>query len=246
MMKYIAALLVLCGQCVAQDKVEFSELTGPVLKIRVMQQGRCPKGIPCTPIFVSGGSCVVADVKEAGNRPTYAILTAAHVVTQYQKDQPNGDKEWVPYGQDHYYEVSVNGGWKIATLTHKSLNADAALLTLPSSTQLRVAPVASKRPVKGDTLRLIGYKGGETLTTHAGVCLWNDDSSNSLDAAHKLTEPVSPGESGGAVVNASGELVGLIVGDAKISIADMEVETGVGVFTNQPRLKWFMDNTWNK
>ncbi len=252
-MRYLLVLLLLCGQCVAQDNVEFSELTGPVLKIRVMKQGRCPKGVPCAPVFVAGGSCVLVDAqkdREVKGRTTYAVLSAAHVVTQGRKPVSETEQHWTAYPTDHYPEVQVDGKWQSAQFKYVSKYTDIVLLTMTTTKDgLKTVKVSEARPKDSDVLRLVGYKEGEALTTLAGASLWQDEGQEQLDAAHKLTESVVEGESGGAVLNASGELVGIIVGSSRLQIGTDPtalVDTDVGLFTSQYAIKRFMDYSWNK
>jgi len=234
MMKYILLLLLLCGQCAAQDKEEFSENFGPVLKVRVMQQGRCPKGVPCTPVVVSCGSCVLVDRKD-DSPATYSTVTAAHVVTQTGPDRPDGKKNWLLYPADHYYEVLVNGKWKIARLKYASGKADVAMMTFQSSETLQMVCVSETRPQKDDVLRAVGYKECESLRTLPGTLLWSDQGSEALDALHKITEDVAPGMSGGAVLDSQGNLSGVVVGYPTVS------NGSVCVFTSQAVLKDFVD-----
>jgi hypothetical protein len=243
-MRYLLVLLLLCGQCVAQDKAEFSELTGPVLKIRVMKQGKCPKGIPCAPVFVAGGSCVLVDAqkdREVKGRTTYAVLSAAHVVTQGRKPVSETEQHWTAYPTDHYPEVQVDGKWQSAQFKYVSKYTDITLLTLTTTKDgLKTVKVSETRPKEKEVLRIVGYKGGETLAASAGVSLWQDEGQEQLDAANKLTEKVVQGQSGGAVLNASGELVGVVVGYPDYSPDD------IALFTSQYAIKRFMDYSWNK
>lgn len=249
MMKYVLLLLLLCGQCLAQDKEEFSENFGPVLKVRIMQQGRCPKGVPCTPVLVACGSCVLVDSDVASNgNSNYSAVTAAHVVTQVGADRPDGKKNWLLYPSDHYYEVLVNGKWKIARLKYASGRADIAMVTFQASDPLQLVCVSETRPKKDDVLRAVGYKECETLATIPGTSLWTDLGPDAMDAMHKLPQDIVPGMSGGAVLDSSGDLVGVIVGYPDLEMSGIKIENfgSVGVFTGQNVVKDFVDASLQK
>lgn len=234
MMKHLLLLLLLCGQCFAQDKEEFSERLGPVLKVRVMQQGRCPKGVPCTPVLMYCGSCVVIDgTKTAQGTTNYTALSAAHVVTKDCTQLSKTVKQWNSYPVDHYMEIEADGKWKACKLKFVSNRADISMLTFSSSSALQMVCVAQDAPKKDDVLRVVGYKSCDKLATLPAVSLWTDEGSESLDAFHRTPENIVPGMSGGAVLDARGDLVGILVGFPSVSSGS------VGVFTGHAEVKRF-------
>jgi len=242
MIKHLLILLALCGQCFAQDKIEeFSEQVGPVLKVRVMQQGRCPKGIPCTPVQISCGSCVLVGAKATPNGNTdYTALSAAHVVTQGSTQLTKTEKQWNSYPADHYLEIQADGKWKPCRLKYVSKYSDISLLTFSSSADLQLVCVSQTAPKKDDVLRVVGYKACDKLTTLPAASLWTDEGSESLDAFHRVPESVAPGMSGGAVLDAQGDLVGIVVGFPTVS------QGSVGVFTGHLAVKRFVDSSIEK
>ena len=242
MIKRLLMLLILCGQCAAQDKEEeFSERLGPVLKVRVMQQGRCPKGIPCTPVQVACGSCVLVDGKKTTQGTTnYTAVSAAHVVTKDCTQLTKTDKQWNSYPVDHYLEVQTDGKWKACRLKYVSKYSDICMLTFASSADLQLVCVSQTTPKKDDVLRVVGYKECDKLTTLPAVSLWTDEGSESLDAFHRTPENIAPGMSGGAVLDSHGDLVGITVGFPTVS------QGSVGVFTGQIAVKRFVDSSLDK
>lgn len=233
MMRCLLILLALCGHCVAQDKEEFSERLGPVLKVRVMQQGRCPKGIPCTPVQLYCGSCVVIDGSKTPQGTNYTAISAAHVVTAGSVQISKTEKRWNKYPADHYMEVQADGKWRPCSLKYASKYADAAMLAFSSSSELQMVCVAQSAPKKDDVLRVVGYKECDKLATLPAVSLWTDEGSESLDAFHRTPENIVPGMSGGAVLDARGDLVGVTVGFPSVS------QGSVGVFTGHAEIKRF-------
>jgi len=236
-MRFLLILLLLCGQCLAQDKEEeFSERLGPVLKVRVMQQGRCPKGIPCTPVQVACGSCVLVDGKKTAQGTTnYTAVSAAHVVTKDCTQLTTTDKQWNKYPADHYLEVHADGKWKACNLKYVGKSTDISTVTFSSSADLQLVCVSQSTPKKDAVLRVVGYKACDRLTTLPAVLLWTDEGSESLDAFHRTPENVAPGMSGGAVLDANGDLVGITVGFPTVS------QGSVGIFTGHREVRRFVD-----
>lgn len=96
---------------------------------------------------------------------------------------------------------------------------DVALFALPEGVKRSALPIWNGPQYLGDTVRPVGYPYGKFNVTvgvwvrrvpidKAHPILW-DDVSTEWD---QVTAPVSPGSSGGALVNSRGELVGMTIG----------------------------------
>lgn len=259
-MKFLTSLLLLVSLAVGQDTPQFVpkfvaetpqtveaspvvetplDLTplGPVLQIRIMQQGKCPLGLPCQPKLIGTGSCVAVDHKVVSGVDTYALLTAAHVVCDKREVVSDAKVNWIAYPADHYYEVSVNGKWRAARRVFVAQRTDLALMTVSSSVPLQLACIAENRPVKDDNLRAVGFAEGLKLTTIKSLYLSGDNGPEELDSYHLADGPLVVGMSGGGVFNSDGDLVGILVGYPDLT-------DRIGLYTNQPAIVRFYKAAW--
>ncbi len=130
------------------------------------------------------------------------ILTAGHVV---------GDAETL------YVRVSDARGNFIASRSVFAYNVDLGLIWLDEDLPFPVVPLGVSSTLEiGETVYIIGYPWGVntdivTKGIVSGLEVWADGFFGKihmlvLDAASQ------PGNSGGAVINSSGELIGILVG----------------------------------
>jgi S1-C subfamily serine protease len=109
-------------------------------------------------------------------------------------------------------EVSTYDGNAVnATAARSTTAADIAIIrveqTLPVAAQL-----ADHDPQIGDAITVVGYPGGGRLTTTSGIVLGSvqDPLNGSVGTVLGTTAKVEPGSSGSPVLNADGEVVGVI------------------------------------
>ena len=228
--------LALLWWCISTTAV--AEAEGPVLKIRVLQQRVCLIGKDCQPVEVACGSAVVVDHatgKKTGAKG-YALLTAAHVVTIRENKAPHG--KWVWYPTDFWFEVLIGGEWKPAKLHFTSKNADLALLTVGSPAVVEMVCLGQERPKKGQPVSITGWTECTNLDSYnAKVEIW-DEGPNCSDSFHNATGPVVSGQSGGAVLDKNGDLIGILT-------ARDSTNNRSGIYTHHSEIVRFMKAAWN-
>lgn len=120
-----------------------------------------------------------------------------------------------------YVRLYESGDYVIATLVGYSFEDDIAVLKIAASglSPLTVANYGSCRA--GDAVYAIGTPEGENFSwtvTHGIISavdriLWMYDENNNLEKTMRVLQtdtPVNPGNSGGPLINAVGEVVGII------------------------------------
>ncbi|MDE0573301.1 serine protease [Demequina sp. B12] len=90
--------------------------------------------------------------------------------------------------------------------------ADIAIITTAASLGGAFAVRAEEDPVEGDAITVVGYPNGGRLTTTAGVILGpaDDPIGGAVGTVLATTAVVEPGSSGSPVLNADGEVVGVV------------------------------------
>lgn len=128
------------------------------------------------------------------------VLTAAHVV--------RGAREIVVYG----------GGRRYRALTvAENPDLDLALLRVEGGLSLPAAPLAVDLPWPGEEVAAVGHPAGAVqplvLSTRvAGTGLSVVSDGTLLRDLIATTDPFSPGYSGSPLVNAAGQVVGVVLG----------------------------------
>lgn len=141
---------------------------------------------------VGGGSAVPVKITQRVDGPGFLVifLTAKHV------------SEHAPTGWEaHIGERALHGGFVVAA--HPLL--DLAVIAFPTLGPLPpLVPLATRSPCVGDTLRCVGYArpADRSLWAAQGLC----------SGPGRVTLQSWPGDSGGAVLNSDGELVGILLG----------------------------------
>ncbi len=109
-------------------------------------------------------------------------------------------------------EISTYDGHTVeATAARSTTAADIAIIRVEESLPVWALP-ADQDPQTGDAITVIGYPGGGRLTTTSGIVLGNvqDPLNGSVGSVLGTTAQVEPGSSGSPVLNADGEVVGVI------------------------------------
>lgn len=182
-------------------------IAAALMFVGIVSAGAPPTGISCkisSP--TSYGTGVVL-----GNG---YVLTAAHVVTNERSD---GKIEKVNFPMVMFDDKSR----KTARLERLDMQRDLALL----STRHRFQGVrVGDNPQKGDFVWVVGCSGGLFNSIKRGVVSNFDGNFMAIDAT------VSPGDSGGPVVNEEGDLVG--VTDAMLLSGGLIYTYGLAVNRN--------------
>jgi len=127
----------------------------------------------------------------------YLIVTARHVV----------DAELLGAKSNHALVASLQGTWSGAQVVARHQTLDLALIWLPreSGSAEFTMPVASEDQIKeGEPIYVIGHPQGLRFTLSTGIV-----SRKEADTI-QITAPISPGNSGGPLFDARGELAGII------------------------------------
>jgi len=109
-------------------------------------------------------------------------------------------------------EVSTYDGHAVdATAVRSTTAADLAIIRVNETLPV-AAHLADKDPQTGDAITVIGYPGGGRLTTTSGIVLGSvqDPLNGSVGTVLGTTAKVEPGSSGSPVLNADGDVVGVI------------------------------------
>ena len=95
-------------------------------------------------------------------------------------------------------------------ILYRDKDADTAIFQLPEDSGLIPLPVSDEIPLRGEKLVAIGSaRGIMNLVTLGNVCgYWSDGMVQWL----VFSAPVSPGSSGGPLINEKGEVIGIIMG----------------------------------
>ena len=127
------------------------------------------------------------------NRATGVVLTAAHCI---------------PVGEPHTYSITVNG--RHAQLARANRLIDLAILRIPGESKDKgEMELAAKSPAIGSDVAVVGFLlGSKTIRAQFGRIAEEPDKDRDRLVVDGV---VLPGDSGGAIIDASGKLVGLTV-----------------------------------
>lgn len=232
-MKHVYALLIMLW---ALTSIAIAD--GPVVKIRVMQQGVCMLGKDCEPVSVACGSAVVIDIAQSQKGlKGYAILTAAHVVSTNRQYKEKGILHWLIYPTDHFYEILIGGEWRRAYLKATSKHADLALLTVGCAKDVDIVCIADSRPKPNEELQVQGYTQCNELDVYSANVYYWDEGTECLDGFKNAQKRVVVGQSGGAVLDSKGDLVGILVGYPQEG-------DRFGLYTNHSEILRFVKASW--
>jgi S1-C subfamily serine protease len=142
-------------------------------------------------------SALGAGILLQANAEGYLIATARHVVDG-EAGTANGQRALV---------ATASGTWAGADVAARHRNLDLLLLWLPrragrASFTLPVTP--AKNLKDGETIFVIGHPQGLRFTLSTGIVSRKDQD------AIQISAPVSPGNSGGPLFNARGQLAGIV------------------------------------
>jgi len=138
-----------------------------------------------------------AGVLVEANAKGYLIVTARHVV----------DAEGMGTKSNHALVASLEGIWSGAQVVARHRTLDLALVWLPRATGTATftMPVEAVEQIKdGEPIYVIGHPQDLRFTLSTGIVSRKD-----ADAI-QITAPISPGNSGGPVFDARGELAGIV------------------------------------
>ncbi len=142
-------------------------------------------------------SALGAGILLQANAEGYLIATARHVIDG-EAGRPNGQ---------HALVASVSGTWATAEVVARHKNLDMLLLWLPRSAGkggFTLPIVGAKQLKDGETIFVIGHPQGLRFTLSTGIVSRKDQD------AFQISAPVSPGNSGGPLFNARGQLAGIV------------------------------------
>jgi len=147
---------------------------------------------------------------EVGTGTGFAISKDGLIVTAYH----------VIEGATHVKVHLSQDSSAFAKIVHQDPMNDLAVLKIENSTPsfLRIAPIRSART--GDRVFTMGFPVSSLLGEEAKYTEGVISSLSGIKGAASLlqiTVPIQPGNSGGAIVNESGEVVGIITSSAAIS-----------------------------
>jgi S1-C subfamily serine protease len=136
------------------------------------------------------------------------VLTNHHVVTPETKDDPSCNDLFVGITEDTSAEPIQYVPVKIVA---SDSSLDLALLKMETLPRVALNPV----PIKNETLpldskiRIVGYPGvgGNTITVNEGIVSGIDKRDGTT--FYKVSAQISPGNSGGPMVDSKGNLVGI-------------------------------------
>ena len=154
------------------------------------------------------GSAVVIDLEDPTLEDGLVVLTAAHVVVQDISYDPKVGYVYKFYPNNIGFEVYIDSTWEPAALRNVSKEGDLALLTVKTTRKTTKIKLAKKHP---DVLRPVvvsGYAMGLDFTQFPAVAI--TDGSGGSATIYSPEFHVVPGQSGGAVTDGEGRLVGII------------------------------------
>lgn len=147
------------------------------------------------------------------------VLTAKHCL---KKDQKEGTAEQIFYRGAKPIKTDTYRYDLVALDVDKDDKeiADLALLRLRTKLPNAVAPIACREPVRGETIYAVGNSfGTEYASVTKGIVSsitrsYKDIDLEGNDTDHaliQLSAPIAPGNSGGALYDEQGELIGVNV-----------------------------------
>jgi hypothetical protein len=157
-------------------------------------------------LMTAYGSAVSIGRLQAGRE---IFLTAAHCVA----------------GNTRRIEVGINQKWHAASILARSENqADLALLSLDySGSPIRAARLADAPADLGTHATLTGFPQGGAFRRRLGTVIPH----RFLEIDLVIDQPSLPGESGGGIFNAQGELVGIISATAPANSPTQTLASGI-------------------
>lgn len=121
-----------------------------------------------------------------------------------------------------YHVVSDATLFRIQTLSGQYFSAkmvafddasDAALLQVDTKAKLPFLPLSARKPQVGETVLAIGNSGGDFLQPRLGQLLRLDVAAAQADfpsGTLEMNAPLAPGDSGGPILNAAGQVMGIV------------------------------------
>lgn len=144
-----------------------------------------------------------------GNR---YLATAAHVVK----------------GQTEVKVKASHGGESVADVLWTNAKHDIALIRARDLTNVATSRLSCSNPEVGQSIIAIGNPGPlEFITAHGRVAS-NPKRGEQWADFYIVSMPVAPGMSGGPVIDASGRVVGIVVGVAMMNIGWSGAPVGFG------------------
>lgn len=145
---------------------------------------------------------------------TYLGLTAAHCLVNEDHSAVEAAPLFVSTDAD---DSKTFMAAEITTVGDLRLGDDFAVLSFQSPTQLGVMPLGSEKGLQdGDTIRSVGSPLGLGLVAVQGqvasLKIRRHFEHYHWDGFMMLQFPVLPGQSGSAVIDANGKIIGIVVG----------------------------------
>ena len=140
-----------------------------------------------------------------GDRPKYAVLTAEHIMSTI------GDRE-AKACSDIAVEACMPflSGWRGGGTDPRTLDGDWAIVPI-YSTPYGVRPIrVRKEPSRvGEPVYFVGYPWGNFLISNGISSGYKIKGDTRIDRSYGF---IAPGNSGGAVLDEEGRLIGIVVG----------------------------------
>lgn len=170
----------------------------PVLSIELNENGEP----------FSRGSVVAVELEAENPDDGFAALTAAHVVAKTIKYDPKAGYSYTFHPPTTNYEVYIDSEWVPASVRNVSKEGDVALLTVKTDKKVPRLKIGSNRPEVLKSVVMSGYVLGVDFEQFDGIAI--SSNAGDSDTIYSPEHRVIPGQSGGAVTDTDGQLVGII------------------------------------